>query len=207
MIFFKLLLLLALNFSSCISTHSFGTCKTPLIHNIISLFPSTCQIFLISNTTLSSSSFNEVKVPVVLTIVTTKPVKRWLKQYHGEYLLARKVRCRIIVLYIMLPKALETDLNYFKLHFGPPKPFPNHLESWTRIYHSRFRFTKPPFLLSLTPIPFENLTSAVGIQKFESEPFTEYDDLVFLSLPKNLNQTHLVTSPHPCCCHSVCSQK
>jgi len=120
MISLKSVLFLVLNISCSNSFYPFGTCKAPLIHNGISLFPSTCQIFFITNTTLSSSSFNKVKVPVVLTTVTTKPNKiqhKKMKKYNADYLLARNARCRIIVLNFLMKEGPQTDLNYFNLHF------------------------------------------------------------------------------------------
>jgi len=168
-------------------TYKFGTSESPLVHNVVSLFPEKCQIFVIANYPLRSENLNVNYIAIIQ--YATLDVDG--KNFSYAERTVKSGSCKIAVLNLKMTKhknQKDPEL-WWTTHFQPAdKVQLEDLSSWSNLYLQLFRLSRPSFVLSLIPISFNNPHKHKYLKsKYPCTlPFSQHDEIVFLSLPKKL---------------------
>jgi len=164
---------------------NFGTSHSPLLHNIISLFPVRCQIFVLSDHILNSETFNGPHTRPAIQYASSNLDG---KMRYPSKKLVKNVQCRIVVLNLKMKytsKHKRTHLFWWIIHFKPidEKKY-RKWSRWSYFYLGSFGTDKPSFVLSLIPDALKPSDQYLTLNYPYTRPFSQHDSTVFLTLPK-----------------------
>jgi len=207
-----LLLFLVLEFTIAfkvlrICAYKFGTSQSPLVHKVISFFPERCQIIVISDHFLNSENFNVNNMP----IIQYSHLHLRSKYYPTDKLL-KNLQCTIVVLNLKTMQHKSSDrkrkIFLWTIHF---KPFNEgkirDLADWSIFYLRVFRFKRPSFILSLIPDSLlldSNKQVYMKPQYPYTRPFSQHNEIVFLTLPKKNSRSYVITCIVSKCGDNTC---